>query len=100
MLSAGIDCAVYGVMNELIGVFIEPLKQLKPPWNYLVGIGALLLLVGPQLMEVLRSWRELRWGRELEREKLCLEVLKLRIDLRQLARQRRFQRVLCAPGKL
>lgn len=98
MLSAGIltqtiDCAVYGAMNELIGVFIEPLKLLKPPWNYLVGIGALLLLVGPQLMEVLRSWRELRWDRELEREKLRLEVLKLRIDLRQLAEQHKLPEI-------
>jgi hypothetical protein len=75
-------------MDKFIEVFLDPLKLLKPPWNYLAGIVALLLVVGPRLMEFRSSWLELRWGREeLEREKLRLEVLKLRIDLRQLAEQ-------------
>ncbi len=75
-------------MEKLIDVFVEPLKLLGPPWNYLVGIAAVLLVVGPRLMEFRHGWLELRLGREkLEREKLRLEVLKLRIDLRQLAQQ-------------
>jgi hypothetical protein len=69
--------------------FIQPFVDvLKPPWNYLVGIVAVLLIVGPRLAELRHTWLELRLGREaLEREKLHLEVLKLRIDLRQLAQQ-------------
>jgi hypothetical protein len=72
-------------MDEFIKVFLD---LLKPPWNYPVGIVAFVLVFGPRLMEFRSSWLELRWGRqELEREKLRLEVLKLRIDLRQLAEQ-------------
>jgi hypothetical protein len=74
-------------MDEFIKVFLDP-RLWTPPWNYLAGIVALLLVLGPRLMELRSSWLELRWGREeLEREKLRLEVLKLRIDLRQLAEQ-------------
>jgi hypothetical protein len=81
-------------MDKFFDLLLEPLKLLKPPWNYLVGIVALLLVVGPRLMEFRRSWLELRWGREgLEREKLRLEVLKLRIDLRQLAEQHKLPEI-------
>jgi len=95
-------------MDKFIEVFLDPLKLLKPPWNYLAGIVALLLVVGPRLMEFRSSWLELRWGREeLEREKLRLEVLKLRIDLRQLAEQhnlpeiaREFEGVTVSPPSI
>ena len=80
-------------MDGLLGALLDPLRLLPPPWNYLVSIVALLLLVGRGLLEALRSWRELRWGRELEREKLRLEVLKLRIDLRQLAEQHKLPEI-------
>jgi len=82
-------------MDKLLDKLFEgPLTLLGPPWNYLVGIVALLVVVGPRLMEVHSSWLELRWGRqELEREKLRLEVLKLRIDLRQLAEQHKLPEI-------
>jgi hypothetical protein len=82
-------------MDKLLEALLDPLRLLTPPWNYLVGFMALLVLVGPRLMEVRSSWLELRWGREeLEREKLRLEVLKLRIDLRQLAEQHKLPEIV------
>ena len=80
-------------MDRLLEALLDPLRLLTPPWNYLVGIVALLLVGGPRLMEVRSSWLELRGREELEREKLRLEVLKLRIDLRQLAEQHKLPEI-------
>jgi hypothetical protein len=78
-------------MEKFIEVFAD---VIKPPWSYLVGIVAVILAIGPQLMEFRRGWLELRLGRDkLEREKLRLEVLKLRIDLRQLAQQQQLPEI-------
>jgi len=78
-------------MDKFIEVFAG---ILQPPWNYLVGVVAVLLVVGPRLMEFRRSWLELRLGQaQLEREKLRLEVLKLRIDVRQLAQQQQLPEI-------
>ena len=82
-------------MDKIAEGFLQPLQEvLTPPWKYVVGIVVLLLVVGPRLMEFRSSWLELRWGQEeLEREKLRLEVLKLRIDLRQLAEQHKLPEI-------
>jgi hypothetical protein len=78
-------------MDPIIEILIEPVKTLlkeHPSIYYLVAAVAVLLVVGPRLTELRHFWLELRLGRErLEHEKLRLEVLKLRIDLRQLAQQ-------------
>ena len=82
-------------MDRIAEGFLQPMQEvLTPPWKYVVGIVVFLLVVGPRLMEFRSSWLELRWGQEkLEREKLRLEVLKLRIDLRQLAEQHKLPEI-------
>jgi len=72
--------------------FIEGLVGVvKPPWNYLLGIAALLIVVVPRFMELRHNLLDARMGRrQLELQKLRLEVLKLRIDVQQLAKQEQF----------
>lgn len=72
--------------------FIEGLVGVvTPPWNYVLGIAALLIVVVPRLLEFRHNLLDARMGkRQLELEKLRLEVLKLRIDVLQLAKQKQF----------
>jgi hypothetical protein len=56
---------------------------IQPPWSYVAGVVALAILVLPRLTEVYRELRDARTGRRgLELEKLRLEVLKLRRELK------------------
>jgi hypothetical protein len=83
--------AKHQTMDEYVKVFAN---VLRPPWNYLVGIAAALLVVAPRLIDFRRSWLDLRLGQaQLEREKLRLEILKLRIDLQQLAQQQKLPEI-------
>ena len=69
--------------------FIEALiTVVKPPWSYILGVAALLIVVVPRLIELRQNFMDVQMGRRrLELEKLRLEVLKLQIDLKQFGRQ-------------
>lgn len=67
-------------MEKLIGTLIE---IIKPPWNYILGFVALLIVVVPRLIDLRQNFLDERTGRRnLELEKLQLEVLKLRAELK------------------
>lgn len=66
-------------MDILVKLLAE---AIQPPWNYVVGAVALATVVFPRLAEVYREFRDARTGRrDLELEKLRLEVLKLHREL-------------------
>jgi hypothetical protein len=56
---------------------------IQPPWSYVAGVVVLAILVLPRLTEVYREFRDARTGRRgLELEKLRLEIVKLRRELK------------------
>ncbi len=67
-------------------IFLKPLAELlQPPWNYLLGLGFLVILAAPRLVELRREFLDAQMGRRrLEFEKLHLEILKLRLELEAL----------------
>lgn len=67
---------------------------IEPPWNYVFGIAALLIVVVPRLLDFHHGWVDIRQDRrQLELEKLRLEILKLRTDLQQAAELRHLPEV-------
>jgi len=72
--------------------FIEGLTSVvQPPWNYVLGVAALLIVAIPRLMELRQNFLDVRMGRrQLELEKLRLEVLKLRMEVQQLRERPEF----------
>jgi len=66
--------------------FIEALiNVIQPPWNYIFGVVALLIVVIPRLLELRHNFLDARIGRrQLEFEKLRLEVLKLRVEIQKI----------------
>jgi hypothetical protein len=69
--------------------FIEGLAAvLQPPWNYIAGVAALILLNLNSFIEFRDRWRSsYAETRQLEQEKLRLEVMLLRKQLRESASQ-------------
>ena len=72
-------------MDALMDKLIEPLItifQPSSPWRYIAAFAALLVIVGPRLVNLWRDFLDVQMGRRrLEIEKLRLEVLKLRAEM-------------------
>ena len=65
-------------IDALIGI-------IQPPWSYLLGVAALLIVAMPRLIELRQNFLDVRMGRrQLELEKLRLEVQKLRMEMHQV----------------
>jgi hypothetical protein len=70
--------------------FLKPLAELiNPPWSYILGIGFLIMIVAPHIVELRAEFLDARMGRRrLELEKLRLEILKLRLELGELSERK------------
>ncbi|PCH98007.1 MAG: hypothetical protein COB85_02360, partial [Bacteroidetes bacterium] len=72
-------------MDALIGALVA---ALEPPWNYILGTLALLLIVGPKMINLRAVWIDLKLGRKkLDLEKQQLEILKLQYEIEALKKE-------------
>lgn len=66
-------------MDELIKKFFE---RLPPSITLFLGLAAFLLVLSPQILNLIQSLKELRFGRkQAEIEKLSWEILRIRYDI-------------------
>ena len=66
-------------MDELIKKFFE---RLPPNLTLFLGLAAFLLVLSPQILNLVQSLKELRFGRkQAEIEKLSWEILRIRYDI-------------------
>jgi hypothetical protein len=69
--------------------FLQPITSaLQPPWSYFLAVVALLMVLGPRLIDLRQDLLDVKAGRRrFEIEKARLEVLKLQYEIEQLRKQ-------------